>query len=122
MEDLNAINARYHKMIINNRKIKIFPYIKMKVDAEDKTGMYCLSGSQAFSLMKGVSESLAGRAGIVEMNSFTYSEIRRAIKGKIPFKICIKSILFFTDARFSPVKLSLNSGEMDCISFSIPSS
>lgn len=64
---------------------ELFPYIKMKVDAEDKTGMYWLSGSQAFSLMKGVSESLAGRAGIVEMNSFTYSEIRRAIKGKIPF-------------------------------------
>lgn len=64
---------------------ELFPYIKMKVDAEDKTGMYWLSGSQAFSLMKGISESLAGRAGIVEMNSFTYSEIRRAIKGKIPF-------------------------------------
>lgn len=64
---------------------ELFPYIKMKVDAEDKTGMYWLSGSQAFSLMKGVSESLAGRAGIVEMNSFTYSEIRRAIKGKTPF-------------------------------------
>lgn len=64
---------------------ELLPYIKMKVDEEDKTGMYWLSGSQAFSLMKGVSESLAGRAGIVEMNSFTYSEIQSAVKNKVPF-------------------------------------
>ena len=46
----------------------------MKVDEAGKMGMYWLSGLQTFSLMKNVSESLAGRAGIVEMNSFTYSE------------------------------------------------
>lgn len=64
---------------------ELLPYIKMKVDEANKTGMYWLSGSQAFSLMKGVSESLAGRAGIVEMNSFTYSEIQSAVKNKAPF-------------------------------------
>ena len=57
---------------------ELFPYIKMIVDASPMKGQYWLSGSQAFNLMQGVSESLAGRAGIVEMNSFSYREIRRA--------------------------------------------
>lgn len=54
---------------------ELFPYIKMKVDKDKTRGQYWLSGSQLFDLMKGVTESLAGRAGIVKMNSFTYSEI-----------------------------------------------
>lgn len=54
---------------------ELFPYIKMKVDNSKERGQYWLSGSQTFNLMKGVSESLAGRAGIVNMNSFTYGEI-----------------------------------------------
>lgn len=64
---------------------ELFPYIKMRVDEAGETGMYWLSGSQAFNLMKNVSESLAGRAGIVEMNSFTYSETQSAVKQKTPF-------------------------------------
>ena len=56
---------------------ELFPYIKMKVDKNKARGQYWLSGSQLFDLMKNVTESLAGRAGIVKMNSFTYSEIVR---------------------------------------------
>ena len=56
---------------------ELFPYIKMKVDKDKTRGQYWLSGSQLFDLMKNVTESLAGRAGIVKMNSFTYSEIVR---------------------------------------------
>ena len=37
--------------------------------------MYWLTGSQQFHLMNEVCESLAGRVGIINMNSFTYSEI-----------------------------------------------
>ena len=54
---------------------QLFPYIKMKVDKNKERGQYWLSGSQLFDLMKNVTESLDGRAGIVKMNSFTYSEI-----------------------------------------------
>lgn len=54
---------------------ELFPYIKMEVDKDNSRGQYWLSGSQAFELMKGVTETLAGRAGIAKMNSFTYSEI-----------------------------------------------
>ncbi len=59
---------------------ELFQYIKMKVDKDKTRGQYWLSGSQLFDLMKNVTESLADRAGIVKMNSFTYSEIMRNTK------------------------------------------
>ena len=56
---------------------QLFPYIKMRVDKDKTRGQYWLSGSQLFDLMKNVTESLAGRAWIIKMNSFTYSEINQ---------------------------------------------
>lgn len=53
----------------------LFPYIKLEVDKTEATGQYWLTGSQQFHLMRRVSESLAGRVGIANMNSLTYSEI-----------------------------------------------
>ena len=53
----------------------LFSYIKINVDRENKNGMYQLTGSQQFHLMKNVSESLASRVGIINLNSFMYSEI-----------------------------------------------
>ena len=38
-------------------------------------GMYILTGSQKFHLMKGVSESMSGRVGIIEMEPLSQSEI-----------------------------------------------
>lgn len=54
---------------------ELFPYIKMKVDEVGERGMYWLTGSQQFSLMKNAQESLAGRVGIVGLNSFSFAEI-----------------------------------------------
>ena len=54
---------------------ELFPYIKMIVDQHRERGMYWLTGSQQIKLMKNVQESLAGRVGIVKLNSLTYSEI-----------------------------------------------
>ena len=54
---------------------ELFPYIKMIVDQYRERGMYWLTGSQQIKLMKNVQESLAGRVGIVKLNSLTYSEI-----------------------------------------------
>ncbi len=64
---------------------ELFPYIKIKVDTEKERGMYWLTGSQQFKLMKNVKESLAGRVGIVKLNSFTYSEIKEN-NNKVPFE------------------------------------
>ena len=63
---------------------ELFPYIKINVDKEKRRGMYWLTGSQQFKLMQNVTESLAGRVGIVRLNSLTYSEINGNTK-KIPF-------------------------------------
>ena len=54
---------------------ELFSYMKIIVDKEQKNGMYWLTGSQQFHLMKNASDSLAGRVGIINLNSFTYSEI-----------------------------------------------
>ena len=62
---------------------ELFPYIKMEVDNDDSRGLYWLSGSQTFELMKNVSESLAGRVGIVKMNSLTYKEINNKVNNVV---------------------------------------
>ena len=46
------------------------------IDTERKNGMYFLTGSQKFELMKGVSESLAGRISIVNLLGLSYREIK----------------------------------------------
>ncbi len=49
--------------------------IKVKVDIDRKPGMYWLTGSQRFTMMKGVTESLAGRIGIVELAGMSQMEL-----------------------------------------------
>jgi len=54
---------------------KLLPYIKMAADKSKRNGEYWLTGSQAFHMMKNVSESLAGRVGIVTLLGLSTSEI-----------------------------------------------
>ncbi len=54
---------------------ELFPYIKMSVDRSKRKGDFWLTGSQVFHLMKNVSESLAGRVGIVNLLGLSDSEI-----------------------------------------------
>jgi len=57
----------------------LLPHIKMNIDAErSKYGQYVLTGSQLFSLMKGVSESLAGRIAIFQLYPFSWKEMSHA--------------------------------------------
>lgn len=53
---------------------QLFPYIKLKVDASPQKGRYWLTGSQQFSLIKNIQESLAGRVGILTLLGFSYAE------------------------------------------------
>lgn len=60
--------------------------IKIKVDAaEQEPGMYWLTGSQRFVMMKGVSESLAGRIGVVDLHSLSQREIMQSKPSAVPF-------------------------------------
>jgi uncharacterized protein len=55
---------------------EIFNYIKIIVDNNrSKKGQYILTGSSQFSYLKKVSESLAGRIGLLTLLPFQYSEI-----------------------------------------------
>lgn len=49
--------------------------IKQIVDESDERGLFILSGSQKLELMKGMSESLAGRVSISELSSLSLREI-----------------------------------------------
>ncbi len=51
--------------------------IKLKVDESDQRGQFILSGSQNLELMKGVSESLAGRISICELCGLSLREINQ---------------------------------------------
>lgn len=53
---------------------ELFPYIKMHVDKEQKAGSVWLSGSQHFSMMRGIQESLAGRVGIISLLGISLAE------------------------------------------------
>lgn len=53
----------------------LLPYIKMRVDERRRNGDFWLTGSQTFHLMKGASESPAGRVGIVHLLGLSYAEI-----------------------------------------------
>ena len=53
----------------------ILEEIKRIVDESNDRGMFILSGSQKLTLMKGVSESLAGRVSACELNGLSLREI-----------------------------------------------
>lgn len=55
---------------------ELLPYIKMRVDQDRRNyGQYALTGSQIFPLMKGVSESLAGRIAIFHLYPLSWNEL-----------------------------------------------
>jgi uncharacterized protein len=57
---------------------QLLPHIKLTVDRDRRPGMFWLTGSQQFHVMRGVSESLAGRVGIVQLLGLS----RREAAGK----------------------------------------
>ncbi len=49
-------------------------HLKVHIDKDRVPGRYLLTGSQSFPLMEGVSESLAGRCGILNLHSLSFGE------------------------------------------------
>ena len=54
----------------------LFRYIKIAVDNSEEKARFYLTGSQQFHLMKNISESLAGRIGIVNLLGLSLREIK----------------------------------------------
>ncbi len=59
------------------KESSILEEIKQKVDDSNERGQFILSGSQKLELMKGVSESLAGRVSICELSGLSLREINQ---------------------------------------------
>ena len=54
---------------------QLLPLVKMQVDTDPRPGRFWLTGSQQFHLMAGVSETLAGRVGILRLLGFSQAEL-----------------------------------------------
>ena len=57
---------------------ELFPYIKIYADSHHEPGAFWLTGSQRFQMMRGVQESLAGRAAVLSMTSLAQAELAGA--------------------------------------------
>lgn len=64
---------------------QLFSYIKIQVDKIKQAGMYWLTGSQKFSLMKNVTESLAGRIAILDLLGLSQAEVNDRASQVMPF-------------------------------------
>lgn len=73
---------------------ELFDYLEGIVDANikrgNKRGLYVLTGSQAYRLMKGISESMSGRVGLISMEPLSLSEINAVEES--PFEIDLAAI------------------------------
>ena len=70
---------------------ELFPYIKILVDKKKLNGAFWLTGSQSFTMMKNITESLAGRAAIIKMSTLSQSEINN--KDIIPIDFDINNLM-----------------------------
>ena len=62
---------------------QLMSYIKMRVDEHrDKMGTYVFTGSQQFTLIKNLSDSLAGRIALLDLLPFSVEEKRTSISLK----------------------------------------
>lgn len=77
-EDPKLFFMRYKPPIIIDEIQKapeLFPYIKILCDESEDSGLFWLTGSEQFSMMKNVTESLAGRIGIMTLYPLSISEV-----------------------------------------------
>lgn len=54
---------------------QLFEQIKIMCDNTEKTGLFWLTGSQQYSMMKNIRETLAGRIGILQLYSLSKNEV-----------------------------------------------
>jgi len=71
---------------------ELLPHIKMAVDKARKNGLFWLTGSQQFRLMQGVTESLAGRVGIVNLLGLSLKELQGHAEKASPFLPTAKNL------------------------------
>jgi len=58
------------------RAPQLFSYIQTKVDEKVIPGMFVLTGSQQFGLISNITQSLAGRVGLIQLLPFSTGELK----------------------------------------------
>lgn len=82
LEDpVGFIRQRPHKLIIDEAQLapELFNVIQVVSDEVGTPGQYILSGSQNFLLLRQITQSLAGRVGLLRLMPLSYREAHRAI-------------------------------------------
>lgn len=80
---------------------QLFPQMKLQIDRSGCKGLYYISGSQQFQMMKNISESMAGRVGIVTLPGISLREeygieCREAFIPTSEFLVFVANISFLT--------------------------
>lgn len=55
----------------------LFSYLQTRVDADQRMGAFVLTGSQQFGLLSNITQTLAGRAGLVQLLPFSMLELQQ---------------------------------------------
>ncbi|MCK5132793.1 MAG: ATP-binding protein [Candidatus Sabulitectum sp.] len=76
-EDPRGFLRSYPRAIIDEVQNvpELFSYIQTKVDEDQSTGQYILTGSQNFLLFEKITQSLAGRVAVLKLLPFSYAEL-----------------------------------------------
>ena len=70
------------KIAIDEAQLRpeLFSALRVAVDGDrQSTGRFVITGSSSPKLVRAISESLAGRIGIIEMAPFSFSEVRKEL-------------------------------------------
>jgi len=63
---------------------QLFPYIKMIIDERNENGLFWMTGSQLFEMMRNVQESLAGRVSLLNLYGFSQAEKENRMVSAFP--------------------------------------
>jgi predicted AAA+ superfamily ATPase len=80
-------NTASHAVILDEVQYapELFRHLKVRIDQAPRSmGRFLMTGSQKFALMESVSESLAGRCAILELETLSATEVRAAFGGTAP--------------------------------------
>ncbi|MDF1761435.1 MAG: ATP-binding protein [Coxiellaceae bacterium] len=89
-DDPEGFMARYNNCVIFDEAQKapeIFNYVKIAVDNDRQNyGKYILTGSSQFAFVKGITESLAGRIGLMSLLPLSYQEMPADLRANSIYK------------------------------------
>lgn len=78
-KDPRGFLARFHDGAVIDeaqRYPQLFSYLQTRVDMDGKTGQFILTGSQQFGLVSGITQTLAGRVGLLQLLPFSIAELQ----------------------------------------------